>query len=324
MYASDISGKISVIDKIKWLAMVAGDSRLSRAELAICCNIADRADKKGIAYPGVARLAKEINCLPRGTKKALNSLRKRGVLLVHEEGTRTKATRYRINLDYEVVSHRTPQGSVLQDRKVVSHRTGGSVLQDRKVVSHRTPESLRESIQESNQYNQGVFSSEFLEFWEAYPSKVGQDEAYREWQKAITKADPYAIINAARDYAESDKGQSQYVRSPKNWLCAGNWKDKPSEWQLKSKPKSESQYADLVEENRLEDERWRQTEQARNDPLMKRYTLIIQPEQDHSDVDGIRRLRLALKRMLRIAGDQVHRSKRNEQRQRKRGIAWLR
>jgi hypothetical protein len=35
---------------------------------------------------------------------------------------------------------------------------------------------------------------------------------------------------------------------------------------------------------------------------MKRYTLVIQPEMDHSDVDGIRRLRLALKRMLRSLG----------------------
>jgi len=74
----------------------------------------------------------------------------------------------------------------------------------------------------------------FNAFWDAYPSgrKTGKRAAEEAFNKAVKSgASPSAIIAAAKEYAASDIAQSQYVKSPANWLNEGCWEDDRAAWQ---------------------------------------------------------------------------------------------
>ena len=73
----------------------------------------------------------------------------------------------------------------------------------------------------------------FEQFWEVFPRlrKSGPAAAREAWKKAIRKAEPTAIIEAAREYAASPVGQGQYVKGPTPWLNQECWNDDRAAWQ---------------------------------------------------------------------------------------------
>lgn len=116
--------KITAIDKIQWLAVVAGDWRLSRAELAICCNIANRANEQGIAWPSFNRIAEDVGVSRRAVALAMKSILSRGIVRQHQKGSSVKSTRYSLNLAYEI-----PQGRRKPRRKLKLESAQGGELQ---------------------------------------------------------------------------------------------------------------------------------------------------------------------------------------------------
>jgi hypothetical protein len=72
----------------------------------------------------------------------------------------------------------------------------------------------------------------FLEFWEAYPRKVGKSEAC----KAFSKLPDHArILAAAKAYAAAvatwKHDDKQYVPHPTTWLNRGSYDDDPKTWE---------------------------------------------------------------------------------------------
>lgn len=71
--------------------------------------------------------------------------------------------------------------------------------------------------------------TEFLEFWSAYPRKVGKLIAHQIFEAAIRRG--YAasdIIVGAKAFAEMcrrEHTEMQFVPHPKTWLRAGQWMD---------------------------------------------------------------------------------------------------
>ena len=68
----------------------------------------------------------------------------------------------------------------------------------------------------------------FLDFWDAYPKRVGRGVAVKAYAKAIKTADPEKILEGARRYAAARRGQDpQFTAHPSSWLRAERWADEP-------------------------------------------------------------------------------------------------
>ena len=77
------------------------------------------------------------------------------------------------------------------------------------------------------------YPQDFLEFWAAYPRKVGKMEALRRWQalkKAGALPDLDTLLKALEWQREQDSWREnggQYIPHPATWLNAGRWADEP-------------------------------------------------------------------------------------------------
>jgi hypothetical protein len=63
----------------------------------------------------------------------------------------------------------------------------------------------------------------FDEFWQAYPKKVGKQDARRAWARATRSTDPDKIIDVVRRYPFRE--DRTYVKHPATWLNDGCWED---------------------------------------------------------------------------------------------------
>lgn len=66
----------------------------------------------------------------------------------------------------------------------------------------------------------------FDDFWNVWPRKDSRLTAERAWAKAITRADPQTIVDAARVYATSPhRPEKQFVPYGATWLNGDRWND---------------------------------------------------------------------------------------------------
>lgn len=68
----------------------------------------------------------------------------------------------------------------------------------------------------------------FQEFYDVYDRKKKRPDAERAWKKAVKKADPQVIIDAAVVFIESQKATNkhpQYTPFPATWLNGEQWND---------------------------------------------------------------------------------------------------
>lgn len=67
-----------------------------------------------------------------------------------------------------------------------------------------------------------TYTSDFLEFWNQYPRKIGKLESFKTWNSVIkAKADPALIIKCAGNYAkecDAKNTELQFIKHPKTFL----------------------------------------------------------------------------------------------------------
>lgn len=68
----------------------------------------------------------------------------------------------------------------------------------------------------------------FDAFWNIWPRSEGKAEARKAWAKAVRKADPDTIVDAANAYnSHPDRPAAQYVPHGSTWLNGERWNDGP-------------------------------------------------------------------------------------------------
>lgn len=79
--------------------------------------------------------------------------------------------------------------------------------------------------------DQEVLASRFLEFWTAYPRKVGKQEALRIYLKLKPDQELHSkILQAVHEQKASEpwvKDDGAFIPHPKTWLNQGRWDDEP-------------------------------------------------------------------------------------------------
>ena len=85
--------------------------------------------------------------------------------------------------------------------------------------------NLTENTKRPRTYEQ---TSSFLEFWNAYPRKIGKQAALRAFTKATDRTDAETIIAGVQRLAtDPNLPPKQYIPHPATWLNEGRWDDEP-------------------------------------------------------------------------------------------------
>ena len=72
--------------------------------------------------------------------------------------------------------------------------------------------------------------SEFKQFWECYPNKVGKKDAMKAWGNAKDKPPLVDIVQALERAKQSEKWRKErgaFIPNPATWLNQGRWADEP-------------------------------------------------------------------------------------------------
>jgi hypothetical protein len=71
--------------------------------------------------------------------------------------------------------------------------------------------------------------SEFAEFWELCPRKVGKLAAEKAYRKARRTETAERLLDGIRQHASAVAGKEpEYIPHPSTWLNEGRWMDEPS------------------------------------------------------------------------------------------------
>lgn len=71
-----------------------------------------------------------------------------------------------------------------------------------------------------------IYTDDFLEFWSAYPKKVGKDKAFQIWNKKKPNVDD--VLKTLTWQKDSDSWRKGYIPNPEKYLNDGRWKDEIS------------------------------------------------------------------------------------------------
>lgn len=72
--------------------------------------------------------------------------------------------------------------------------------------------------------------TDFEQFWQAYPKKIGKKDALKAWLKATDKPAMVDILHAVEQSKKSEqwtKNNGQFIPNPSTWLNQGRWTDQP-------------------------------------------------------------------------------------------------
>ena len=97
-------------------------------------------------------------------------------------------------------------------------------------------------IPDSDESKYRTSDHSFDAFWAAFPAgrKSDKKDAHKAWKTAIKEAKPVVLVAAAKEYANSEVGQGEFVKGPATWLRKGCWTDDREAWRSKSRGRSES------------------------------------------------------------------------------------
>ena len=86
------------------------------------------------------------------------------------------------------------------------------------------PETEREAERESKSETKShEYSDEFLQFYSAYPSKIGKGDAFKSWKKERPSLPD--VLKALSWQKETDKWRNGYIPNPSTYLNQRRWED---------------------------------------------------------------------------------------------------
>ena len=111
-------------------------------------------------------------------------------------------------------------------------------VDDNDSITSSNEEVNKNKINKKNKTKKLWYSSEFEEFWKAYPLKKGKQKAFQAWTEAIKWGnDPNLIIKKAWEYTleiKHKKTEESYIKRAQGWLNDWRWDDDYDTWKTYS------------------------------------------------------------------------------------------
>lgn len=204
---------------VRTMAAVWERSQHSGTHLLMLLAIADFADDEGRAYPSVPTLAKKCRMRERNAQYILAELVGSGELSTQRGKGPRGSNVYRIKLASLGVQHSAPMQQSAPLQGVAPHPCNGV---------HLTPAThCTQTINEPSANRQS-----FVDFWKAYPKKVGRSDAQKAWEKLKLDAVLLAsILDALKSQALSadwQKDGGKFIPHAKTWINGRRWEDEVS------------------------------------------------------------------------------------------------
>jgi hypothetical protein len=73
-----------------------------------------------------------------------------------------------------------------------------------------------------------AYSNSFLEFWQAYPKKIGKHEAWKLWRKRNDLPPVADLIVAIEKQKKTDQWGGGFIPNPATWINQRRWEDDPA------------------------------------------------------------------------------------------------
>ncbi len=110
-------------------------------------------------------------------------------------------------------------------------KSNGNSDATRDVTSNDREEKRREEKNRNKETHSVSADTEILfeNFWSSYPRKTGKGGARKVFLKAIKTHEPEKIIQAAKQFASTNKSDPEFTPHPATWLNQERWTDEPLE-----------------------------------------------------------------------------------------------
>jgi hypothetical protein len=167
---------------------------------------------------GTISAAAQLSMSRSAFVRHLDSLRKRGMLVVQADNKRTRIT---------ICNYDTYQSSENCERTA----TGQPPDNERTTSGQRADTKEEGKKERRKEVRTSVYSEDFTDFWTAYPRKLQKGAAWKAYQAACRRAKPGEILEACRMFSKSPQGKGEYCPYPATWLNGSCWEDDPKEWQ---------------------------------------------------------------------------------------------
>lgn len=222
-------------------------------EMCILYALADRANDDGTGcWPYYETLADESRCSVPTIKRHIKALEERGLIVRGDQSQVSNYPKYRrpvvwdLNLKLRRDNEKaTYQSDTSHNRGINGDKVGYqprqsevSTATDRGITvdTDNHPSTTHTTSPEPSSHERPEVDR-FEEFYEVYDRKKKLPDAERAWKKAIKKADPQEIINAAQKFITAQKAANkhpQFTPYPATWLNAESWNDEIDEPQQQS------------------------------------------------------------------------------------------
>lgn len=218
---------------------------LSATARLVLLALADSANDNAVCWPSVPGLADRVGTSERAVQRALGELDRTGQ--IQREPRPGRNTLYRVTPDASVtpadmapVTPVSPSGEAGITPPLTPASPGGEASVTRTVTQPSIqPSENRQTSREvatldipaaadtgRNAYDIGL--PRFVDFWDAYPRKVGKAAARKAYRTAINRAGPDAVVDGAvRLSADPNLPEQQYIPHPATWLNRDGWDDEP-------------------------------------------------------------------------------------------------
>lgn len=198
---------------IRWLSAVWLRSPYRGEKLLLHLALADFANDEGTCFPSVRTLARKARCSEVWARKSIHEMIRDGNLEIIERGLgRGNVNRYRL-LNF------------------VEEEITGLPLSDKGVTTEAQRGKSSASLTTTQNHQEPSIDDQFIEFWKAYPRKVGKGKARVAFSKAMGRRDAptmHDLLAAVVRYA-STITDSRYIAHPTTWLNAERWLDEIDE-----------------------------------------------------------------------------------------------
>lgn len=169
------------------------------------------------AFPGVPRLAHDLDRHERSVQRDLRALEAAGWLRIVER-TRPNGSQ-------------TSNGYVLQGVAVLGG--GGAGVTPPPVVSATpitTPTNNNQHLPLAPLARPAkpaptAEPQHFAGWWQTYPRKIGKRAAMKAYVAALKRATPAALLDGARTYRDDPNREDAYTAHPSTWLNRDGWHD---------------------------------------------------------------------------------------------------
>lgn len=107
-------------------------------------------------------------------------------------------------------------------------------------LSEPCPSDVRQEIETEKELDKDTYTSDFIEWWNSYPKKVGKGGAFKAWKRNKKHMPPLpdhiAIIHKMIKTDKWTQDGGQYIPNPMTWINESRWDDEGPDTPPQNKP----------------------------------------------------------------------------------------